>query len=103
MTKIKSSSPFILIFIVLFVALFVFFTYTFLHESGHAIMGVLFGQSLTEFDISFWDFSAHVGMVGGELTGIQLAVQSVAGAVFPLQSGQTQDCPVSARFLLLAL
>lgn len=64
--------------------LFVFFTYTFLHESGHAITGVLFGQSLTEFNVRFWDLSAHVGMVGSELTGSQLAVKAVAGAGLPL-------------------
>jgi hypothetical protein len=47
-------------------------------------MGALFGQSLTEFDVSFWDLSAHVGMVGGALTEFQLAVQAVAGAGLPL-------------------
>ena len=64
--------------------MFVFFIYTFLHESGHALTGALFGQSLTEFDVSFWDLSAHVGMVGGALTESQLAVQAVAGAGIPL-------------------
>ena len=64
--------------------MFVFFIYTFLHESGHALTGALFGQSLTEFDVSFWDLSAHVGMVGDALTESQLAVQAVAGAGIPL-------------------
>jgi hypothetical protein len=84
MKQTKTSSTFILIALILFVALFVFFIYTFLHESGHALTGALFGQSLTVFDVSFWDFSAHVGMVGGELTESQLAVQAVAGASLPL-------------------
>jgi hypothetical protein len=39
---------------------------------------------LTEFNIHFWDLSAHVSMVGGELTQAQLAVQSVAGLALPL-------------------
>jgi hypothetical protein len=84
MKQTKTSSILILIALILFVGLFVFFMYTFLHEGGHAITGLLFGQSLTEFDVSFWDFSAHVGMIGGELTESQLAVQAVAGAFLPL-------------------
>jgi hypothetical protein len=84
MKQTKSSSTLILITLILFIALFVFFTYTFLHESGHALTGALFGQSLTEFDVSFWDLSAHVGMVGGALTESQLAVQAVSGAGLPL-------------------
>jgi hypothetical protein len=68
----------------LFVLLFVFFIYTFLHEAGHAISGLLFGQSLTEFDVSFWDFNAHVCMGGGELTESQFAIQAMAGAGLPL-------------------
>jgi hypothetical protein len=80
----KSSSTLVLLVLVLFVILFVFFIYTFLHEAGHAIVGLLFGRSLTEFNVNFWDFSAHVGMVGGELTQSQLALQSVAGASLPL-------------------
>jgi hypothetical protein len=70
--------------LMLFVILFVFFTYTFLHEAGHAIIGFAFGQSLTEFNINFWDLSAHVGMAGGELTQPQLAIQAIAGVSLPL-------------------
>ena len=68
---------------VLFVVVFVFFIYTFLHEGGHALAGGLFGQSLTEFNVNFWDFSAHVGMAGGELSQAQLAMRSLAGASLP--------------------
>lgn len=84
MNKTTTSSTTIRISVTLFIGLFVFFLYTFLHESGHALTGVLFGQSLTEFDLSFWDFSAHVGMIGIQLTEPQLAVQAVAGASLPL-------------------
>jgi hypothetical protein len=73
-----------LILLVVFVTLFVFFIYTFLHEAGHAIVGLAFGQSLTEFNVSFWDFSAHVGMAGGELSQAQLAIQAIAGVTLPL-------------------
>lgn len=78
----KFSPSILLIAISLFVILFVFFLYTFLHESGHAIAGALFGQSLTVFDVSFWDFSAHVGMIG-DMTDSQRAVQALAGASLP--------------------
>jgi hypothetical protein len=83
MKQTKTLSILLLIVLILFVALFVFFIYTFLHEGGHALAGLLFGQALTEFDVSFWDFSAHVGMVGAELTDSQLAVQAMAGAGLP--------------------
>ncbi len=74
----------LLIAVPLFVFVFVFFTYTFLHEAGHALAGVFFGQSLTEFDVSFWDLSAHVGIIGGNLTQSQLAIRAAAGASLPL-------------------
>ncbi len=74
MKQLRDPSLFISITVTLFVALFVFFMYTFLHEAGHALIGLLFGQSLTEFDVSFWDFSADVGMAGGELIQSQLAI-----------------------------
>jgi hypothetical protein len=62
---------------------FVLFLYTFLHEAGHALAGFVFGQTLTEFDLSFWDLSAHVNMAGS-LTQTQRAIQSAAGAALPL-------------------
>ena len=79
-----SANPIHPILVLLFVLLFVLFIYTFLHEAGHAIVGFAFGQSLTEFNVSFWDFSAHVDMAGGMLTHPQLAVQAIAGASLPL-------------------
>jgi hypothetical protein len=84
MKQTKTSSSLILTGLLLFVVIFVFFIYTFLHEAGHAIVGLLTGRSLTEFNVSFWNFSAHVGMAGGELTQSQLALQSAAGAGLPL-------------------
>jgi hypothetical protein len=72
-----------MIFLALFIFLFAFFLYTFLHEAGHALAGSLLGQSLTEFDVSFWDLSAHVGLSGADLTQTQLAYRSAAGALLP--------------------
>src|SRR5690349_7576125 len=84
MKRINASPKVISIGLVLFVILFVFFTYAFLHEMGHAIIGLLLGQSLTEINVSFWNFGAHVGMTGGRLTQNQLAIQSAAGVSLPL-------------------
>jgi hypothetical protein len=83
-TKRNYPKRLIIVLLILFVTLFVFFLYTFLHEAGHALAGWLFGQSLTEFDASFWDLSAHVRMTGGSLTQIQFAIQSAAGVLLPL-------------------
>ena len=83
-TTRNSTSVLNIVLLTLFVTIFVFFTYTFLHEAGHAIAGWLFGQSLTEFDASFWDLSAHVSLSGGALTQMQLAIQSAAGVLLPL-------------------
>lgn len=65
-----------------FIVLFVLVVYTFLHEAGHALVGVAFGQRLGAFDISFWDLSAHVSM-SGSLTPMQRAIQVIAGAGLP--------------------
>jgi hypothetical protein len=105
MKQTKTSSILLLIASVLFIFLFVFFTYTFLHEAGHAIIGLAFGQSLTEFNVNFWDFSAHVGMRGEELTQSQLAIRSVAGASLPLLIWVAfiSLVPRNASFILEAL
>jgi hypothetical protein len=62
---------------------FVLVVYTLTHEAGHAIVGMLFGQTLTALKVNFLTLSAHVGLVG-ELTQAQHAVQSIAGAALPL-------------------
>jgi hypothetical protein len=83
-TTRNSTTIFKIVLSILFVTLFVFFLYTFLHELGHVLAGWSFGQSLTEFDASFWDLSAHVRLTGGNLTAMQLAIQSAAGMLLPL-------------------
>ena len=79
----KASAVITLILLVLFSFVFILFTYTFLHESGHTLIGFLFGQTLIEFNVNFLNLGAHVGMMGN-LTRTQLIIQSVAGAGFPL-------------------
>lgn len=70
-------------FLFLILALFCLFLYTFLHEGGHALAGVLAGAELTGFNINFLDFSAHVSLAG-ELTQAEKAVNAVAGVGLPL-------------------
>lgn len=63
--------------------LFCALLYTFLHEGGHALFGVLFGGTLTAFNINFFSFTAHAGIYG-EYTTAQRAVISAAGVSLPL-------------------
>jgi hypothetical protein len=64
-------------------ALFVMFMSTFLHEGGHALVGLLAGGTITSFNVSFLDLGAHVDMTGA-LTPAQLIVNNLAGASMPL-------------------
>jgi hypothetical protein len=68
--------------VVAFVALFVLLAYTFFHETGHALVGILFGGTITAFDLSFWDLTAHVG-IEGEFTPEQRGITSLAGVGLP--------------------
>ncbi len=69
--------------LLLFVAVFVVFTYTFLHEGGHALVGLASGATITGFSVSFLDLGAHVGMVG-DLTPAETVANNVAGVALPL-------------------
>ncbi len=69
--------------LLVFTLCFALVVYTFVHEAGHAIVGILFDQALTAFKVNFLTLSAHVGLVG-ELTQDQHALQSVAGTGLPL-------------------
>lgn len=65
------------------VTLFVAFLYTFLHESGHALVGVLAGGNISAFSVNFLDLSAHVGL-SGNLTPAQTIFNNLAGVSLPL-------------------
>ena len=83
-TTIQTRTPRATIVSLLVLTLcFVLVVYTLTHEAGHAIVGLLFGQTLTALKVNFLTLSAHVGLVG-ELTQAQRAVQSIAGAALPL-------------------
>lgn len=65
------------------VTLFTVFLYTFLHESGHALVGILSGGQITAFSVNFWQLSAHVGM-DASLTPGQMLINNLAGVGLPL-------------------
>jgi hypothetical protein len=71
------------IFLFLVLAVFCLFLYTFLHEGGHALAGVLAGAKLTGFNINFLDFSAHVSLIG-EFTPAEKVANTLAGPGLPL-------------------
>jgi len=67
----------------LLIMLFILLLYTFLHEAGHAISGMLFGQRLLEFDAAFWKFDPHVSLAG-DLPLMKQAIRSLMGTGLPL-------------------
>jgi len=71
------------ILVVLFVTLVVVYFYTLLHEGGHALVGLLAGQTLLGLDLNFITLSAHVEM-SGQLAGALRTLQIVAGTGLPL-------------------
>jgi hypothetical protein len=71
------------IFLLLALALFCIFLYTFLHEGGHALAGILSGGTVTGFSVNFLDFSAHVSLAGS-FTQAEKVTNALAGPGLPL-------------------
>ncbi len=69
------------VLLILFISLFVVLTYTFLHEGGHALVGILSGERLTAF--SFIDLNAHVSL-DGSLSPSQAVLSNISGVTLPL-------------------
>ena len=67
------------------IALFVLVVYTVLHESGHALVGLAFGGTITAFNTNFLNLTAHVG-IEGNFSILQQCLVAVAGVSFPLPS-----------------
>jgi hypothetical protein len=66
-----------------FTLLFSVLLFTFFHESGHMMMGLLFGARITSFSVDFIGMSAHVGL-DATFTPFQQAWVSIAGFGLPL-------------------
>jgi hypothetical protein len=81
--KPRRPSPAPGIVLLLLGTLFVVFMYTFLHEGGHALVGIASGSTITAFSVSFLDLSAHVAMTG-DLTPAQTIATNLAGVSMPL-------------------
>ncbi len=57
------------------------YVYTFLHEGGHALAGLLYGGSIEKFVLGL---NAHVRISGADFTPFGAALFHVAGALLPL-------------------
>jgi len=71
--------------ILLLILLTALLLYTTLHEGGHALVGLAFGGRITDFNVNFFDLSAHVG-IDGTFTASQSAAINVAGVSIPVFS-----------------
>ena len=70
-------------FLLLLITLFIAFTYTVLHEGGHALVGLASGGAITNFNVSFFDLGAHVDLTGN-LNPAQTIANNLAGVCLPL-------------------
>ncbi|MEM5775326.1 MAG: M50 family metallopeptidase, partial [Anaerolineaceae bacterium] len=69
--------------LLLLTALFFTFTYTTLHEGGHALAGLLFEGSIRRINVNFFDLSAHV-VLDGPFTRAQDALIAISGWALPV-------------------
>ena len=67
--------------VLLFVPIW-FFVYAFLHEAGHALVGLANGGTIENF--VFWNFNAHVRITGASYSQIGEPLMNVAGLLFPM-------------------
>lgn len=58
-----------------------FFTYTFLHEMGHAIIGILCGGKIEKIDLGF---NAHVSISNAAYNDFTLPLMNAGGVLLPL-------------------
>jgi hypothetical protein len=55
--------------------------YAFLHEAGHAIIGLIYGGTIENF--VFWNFNAHVSIVNADYSTFGLPLMNIAGLLLP--------------------
>lgn len=84
-TKISRSVSIVIIFTILW-----FFIYTFLHEAGHALVGIAYGGTVESF--VFWNFNAHVRVVNANFTDFGLALYISGGTLLPVAIGMIAIC-----------
>jgi hypothetical protein len=69
--------------LLIFLLLLALQLYTFTHEGGHALVGLLFGGTISTFNVNFFNLSAHVGL-DGSFSPLQNALISAAGVLLPV-------------------
>jgi hypothetical protein len=69
--------------ILLLILVVVMFSYTTLHEGGHALAALAFGARITDFNVNVFNLGAHMNY-DGVLSTPQTAVVNVAGVGLPL-------------------
>ena len=79
-TKKRQIQFYILRLLILLVILLV---YTVLHEGGHALVAILAGAPVREFNINFFNISAHVGLTS-DVKPSWLPPFDIAGIGIPL-------------------
>ena len=67
--------------IILFILIW-FFVYAFLHEAGHALVGMAYGGTIKNF--VFWNFNAHVVIAGANYSQFGEPLMNAAGILFPI-------------------
>jgi hypothetical protein len=82
-TKLNRWTTLMVVCVLFFIFLLSLTFYTFIHEGGHALLGLLFGGKITSFSINFFDISAHAS-IDGQFTLWQQALISVAGVSLPI-------------------
>ena len=80
MTQQDNTKTKTLISILLFIFIW-FFVYAFLHEAGHALVGIAYGGTVENF--VFWNFNAHVSIVDADYGEYGRALMLAAGLLFP--------------------
>lgn len=78
----RKMSNYIKAFIMLSLALVILILYTFLHEFGHALPGLIFGGNIRSFNINFLTLGAHVG-IDGDFTHWQRLAINLGGPLLP--------------------
>lgn len=81
--KVIKENSLILVLAALGIVLGVTFLYALVHEGGHALMVLLFGGTVIEFQVNFFTHSPHVSYVGIS-DPLQKALISLAGPILPL-------------------
>ena len=70
--------------VILFIPIW-FFLYAFLHEAGHALVGLAYGGTIENF--VFWNVNAHVGIINADLTSFGASLMNSAGMLLPVILG----------------